>query len=148
MKNYFLLAALVLGLVGVVESAGSRDDAWSFLEVQATSGGLVAVGPARLKAIYASSDTANFATYMVAIDTNSGIVFGETGLADTARYRSPVVNFPTLVSNGSTISVVTPGMYKVVDYGDDGVRFDNGIYIHKSAATSGQARRAYILYRK
>jgi len=54
-----------------------------------------------------------------------------------------------LTSNGSTITVVnSPGLYKVVDYGDDGVYFGDGVYIHKSGATSGNALKAYIQFRR
>lgn len=151
-KIAFLLAFGILAC-GSLVMAGSYGEGWSIVEAPASSGvvvgndgstaGSVAVyGRARVRAVYASSDTANLGGWFVLIDT-AGLTPALPGIAAFAdgRWKSPPMNFP-YVDVGTV--AVNGAIYKMVEYGPEGVVFSSGVYVFKSAATSGQARRVFV----
>src|SRR3990167_604686 len=137
-----LVAVMVATQFSKVEAAGRYSgNAW--VKAPSSSGSFTGwEHGARVLAIYASSDTASSQTnwfFLVATNPATSI----TGISsfENKDYRSPAINFPVSTTTASGYNMP---VYKVFEYGDEGISFATAPYVYKSAATSGQARRVWL----
>ena len=144
----FLFASFVaLGMTLTFQcydvEAASRYSGKAWVEAPASSGAITGYTKGcAVTAVFASSESASIITdWFVLIATNATEnIVGVASFA-AADYRSPALTFPvsTITTNG-----YMPQVYKVIDYGEEGISFSSAPYVYKTAATSGQSQRVWL----
>jgi len=139
---FVLVIVCVLGLLNKGQSA-SRFSASVLVEAPASSGSLSGYSRGcAVKSVYSSSNSVSVISNWVQLISTNPIesITAYSSFGDSA-HRSPAMTFPvsTITTNG-----YMPQVYKVIDFGEDGISFSTAPYIYKSAATSGQANRVWL----
>ena len=152
MKKLIFSVVLLLGISSLAHAGrGEIGGGWASITIDATSA-TIFTGRGQLKAVSLSSGADSSANdWIVAFDTQviGGIQF--TSFVSTDMVIAPMIFYTTSTfgpSNGTVYgnqlnnSWIMPG-------GDDAyLDIKNGLFILKSAANSGLARKATIFYRK
>lgn len=138
----FLIAFGMLAMAKDV-SAASRYSGIAWVEASASSGSLSGYSKGcSVLAVYASTDTDLPQNWFQLIATNPVTAISGHSQFSAADHRSPALFFS---STATAINNWNMPAYKVLDYGVDGISFATAPYIYKSGATSGQARRVWLL---
>lgn len=141
-----LLSVSVL-LVGSNLRAEDVHDGWKLTGMGVGQSSFTIQGPLRVKALYLSTDTvlpgaagANYALIIESAPTNNAVF-----VAFTSDKKGIASFFPTTATiNSSGVN----GMAKVQDYGDDGIYISSVATVWQTAIPSGEALRAFLLWRK
>lgn len=142
---------IVLGIAFIFQcydvEAASRYSSKVLVEAPSSSGAISGFTKGcAVTAVYASSNTVyNHTNWFVLLATNVTIENISIDNFANSQYRSPALWFPVM----STVAAInanqyTPQVYKVFDYGEEGISFSTAPYIYKTAATSGQAQRVWL----
>ena len=148
------LAVLALLLVTGGLQAETRDDGWTMVEAPVSSGNFTGIGRCRVKAIYASTGTfgSNGTEFFLFLNTGAFNHIDGPEVFDPTNYKAPPMHFPWVSTGTISAAASANGVYyplhKVMDYGDDGVAISSRPYVFKSAASSGYARRVYLLLKQ
>lgn len=147
-----LLAMSAMSVKSVKADQQSVFDAWNYTEIRTS--GTVFLDGGRVAALYASTDTTPGANYFVLVDT-PGVQ--ASNAAWPASYpanlrKSPALFFvvqSTPLTGGISGALATnSNMSVVLDYGDYGIRISSAAYIFKTAASSGEALKVGVKWRK
>lgn len=147
LKKVVFASFVTFGIVCLFQSyteAASRYSGLAWVEAPVSSGNITGYTKGcAVRAVYASSNTATSAitNWFVIIASNASENIVGLGSFASADYRSPAMYFP-VVSSNTTVSY--SGIYKVLDYGEEGISFSSAPYIFKNGATSGQAQRVWL----
>lgn len=143
MKKIIAVAFLLVGmLIGKSEAAGLFEG-WQITEVTASSA-TVFDGTGRVKAVYVTTQVSNATDWTVLIDTPADTPNGTTFASFTSgRKKSPAIYFTSNTVNSGLLT-----NYKAIDYGEDGIIFSSACFVFKTAASSGEANKVFVEWRK
>lgn len=148
MKLFLLSLILGVGYAASVQAGGSRADAWTMTEVETASATVFTGGGRVLKIVLSSGPSAttnaDWAQLIDSVTINSTVF---TGFLSSQK-KSPAIVFVSTagltVDPAAWMAVNRPTM----DYGPDGVLIDDACFLFKTGAASGEARKAFVFWRK
>ena len=141
------LLSFVVGilLLAAGKSYAVWTDAWTFQEVTANSETFK--GPLYVSQIWLSSPTTNTSgDFAVLLASPTNVTPGQL----FSDFSSDAKKSPALVYNSTTSvnSNVNLGSYLAIDYGEPGIFISTDASVYKSKASSGEALKAFIKYRR